>query len=172
MADFSAQLKAPVYVCLLTYGCQMNILDSQILSGNLTRQGFVVIEDETAADVVLFITCSVRDLAERKVLGKAGKLNVKRNRRPEVVLGVTGCMAELKGEALLGGKNVFDFVAGTHKRHLIPELILRALCKRVAAAEVTSVNAEHLERLGIALEPYMEEWLHLKAIPSSLPVPP
>ena len=103
MADFSAQLKAPVYVCLLTYGCQMNILDSQILSGNLTRQGFVVVEDETAADVVLFITCSVRDLAERKVLGKAGKLNVKRNRRPEVVLGVTGCMAELKGETLLDG---------------------------------------------------------------------
>jgi len=159
MADFSAQLKAPIYVCLLTYGCQMNILDSQILSGNLTRQGFVVTEDETAADVVLFITCSVRDLAERKVLGKAGKLNVKRNRRPEVVLGVTGCMAELKGETLIGGKNVFDFVAGTHKRHLIPELILRALCKRVAAAEVTSVNAEHLERLGIALAPYMEECL-------------
>ncbi|MBR4465149.1 radical SAM protein, partial [bacterium] len=159
MADFSAKLKAPVYVCLLTYGCQMNILDSQILSGSLARQGFVVTEDETAADVVLFITCSVRDLAERKVLGKAGKLNVKRNRRPEVVLGVTGCMAELKGEALIGGKNVFDFVAGTHKRHLIPELILRALCKRVAAAEVTSVNAEALERLGIALAPYMDECL-------------
>ena len=157
MADFSAPLKAPIYVCLLTYGCQMNILDSQILSGNLSRQGFVVTDDETAADAVLFISCSVRDLAERKVLGKAGKLNVKRNRRPEVVLGMTGCMAELKGESLLGGKNVFDFVAGTHKRHLIPELLLRALCKRVAAAEVTAVNAEALERLGIALAPYMDE---------------
>jgi tRNA-2-methylthio-N6-dimethylallyladenosine synthase len=97
-------LLAPIKVCLLTYGCQMNILDSQVLSGNLTRQGFVVVEDEGEADAVLFITCSVRDLAERKVLGKAGKLNVKRRRRPEVVLGVTGCMAELKGEALLGAR--------------------------------------------------------------------
>ena len=159
MADFSANLLAPIKVCLLTYGCQMNILDSQVLSGNLTRQGFTIVEDESEADAVIFITCSVRDLAERKVLGKAGKLNVKRRRRPEVVLGVTGCMAELKGEELLEGKNVFDFVAGTHKRHLIPEMILRALCRRVAAAEVTAANAEHIERLGKALAPYMEECL-------------
>lgn len=157
MADFSARLAAPIRVCLMTYGCQMNILDSQVLSGLLTRQGFEIVEEEKRADAFLFVTCSVRDLAERKVLGKAGKMAQLRLRHPEVVLGITGCMAELRGEALLKGKPPFDFVAGTRKRHLIAEFLLRALCRRVAAAGETPVNGPDLARLRTALAPYLEE---------------
>jgi len=139
--------QSTIYVNLRTYGCQMNILDSEIITGLLAKLGYEFVDDETKADAVLFNTCSVRDLSERKVLGKLGSLNLKRKCRPEVVLGVCGCMAELSSNRLLKKNPHIDFACGTRQHGKIPELLANAFIDRISTAEITKHNAEHLERL-------------------------
>src|SRR2546428_8926855 len=79
-------------VYIETYGCQMNVSDSELLFGVLGREGYVRTDDPAQADVVLVNTCAVRDHAEQKVLSRMGEL--KRLKRPGSVLGVVGCMAQ------------------------------------------------------------------------------
>ena len=81
-----------------TYGCQMNELDSDIMVGQLENRGLTRTNDESIADLLIFNTCSIRDLAERKVMGKLGKLG--RNGAHHALIGVTGCMANAKKDAL------------------------------------------------------------------------
>jgi tRNA-2-methylthio-N6-dimethylallyladenosine synthase len=97
---------------LRTYGCQMNELDSEIMVGQLEKKGLIRIDDENQADLLLFNTCSIRDLAERKVMGKIGKLGLSQKRRP--LIGVTGCMAMAKKETLFRKLPHVDFVVGTN----------------------------------------------------------
>jgi tRNA-2-methylthio-N6-dimethylallyladenosine synthase len=94
-----------------TYGCQMNELDSEIMIGLLEKRGLQQIQDETQADLLIFNTCSIRDLAERKVMGKIGKLGMKKER---AVIGVTGCMAMAKKESLFRKLPHIDFIIGTN----------------------------------------------------------
>ena len=94
-----------------TYGCQMNELDSEIMVGLLEKRGLQRVEEEMEADLLLFNTCSIRDLAERKVMGKIGQLGAKKKR---AVIGVTGCMAMAKKETLFKKLPHIDFVIGTN----------------------------------------------------------
>lgn len=98
-----------------TYGCQMNELDSEIMVGQLENRGLTRIEDENSADLLLFNTCSIRDLAERKALGKLGKLG--RNLQHQPIIGVTGCMANAKKDTLFQKLPHIDFVLGTNNIH-------------------------------------------------------
>jgi tRNA-2-methylthio-N6-dimethylallyladenosine synthase len=95
-----------------TYGCQMNELDSEIMVGLLEKRGLIRTQEENDADLLLFNTCSVRDLAERKVMGKLGQLGRRKAHRP--VIGVTGCMAMAKKESLFRKLPHVDFVVGTN----------------------------------------------------------
>lgn len=95
-----------------TYGCQMNELDSEIMVGQLEKRGMQRVEDENDADLLLFNTCSIRDLAERKVMGKIGRMGYSRNKR--ALIGVTGCMAMAKKETLFRKLPHVDFVIGTN----------------------------------------------------------
>jgi tRNA-2-methylthio-N6-dimethylallyladenosine synthase len=107
--------------CIRTYGCQMNELDSEVMRGMLERRGLVRVDDEETADLLLFNTCSVRDLAERKVLGKIGQLG--RSRTDSPIIGVTGCMANAKKERLLEKLPHIDFVLGTNNIHCLNEVL-------------------------------------------------
>src|SRR5690349_9373506 len=98
-----------------TYGCQMNELDSEIMIGMLERRGLQRIQDEESADLLIFNTCSIRDLAERKALGKLGRLGRTNNNR--ALIGVTGCMANAKKESLFKKVPHIDFVLGTNNIH-------------------------------------------------------
>ncbi|MFI0434305.1 MAG: tRNA (N6-isopentenyl adenosine(37)-C2)-methylthiotransferase MiaB [Parachlamydiaceae bacterium] len=98
-----------------TYGCQMNELDSEIMIGLLESRGLIRCLDEWDADLLLFNTCSIRDLAERKVMGKLGILG--RNRKKNAIIGVTGCMANAKKETLFQKLPHIDFVLGTNNIH-------------------------------------------------------
>lgn len=101
-----------------TYGCQMNELDSEIMVGQLENRGLKRIEDENAADLLLFNTCSIRDLAERKALGKIGLLGkLGRNLPQQPIIGVTGCMANAKKDTLFQKLPHIDFVLGTNNIH-------------------------------------------------------
>lgn len=95
-----------------TYGCQMNELDSEIMVGQLEKRGLCRIDDEETADLLIFNTCSIRDLAERKVMGKLGQLGRSRTRKS--IIGVTGCMAMAKKETLFRKLPHVDFVLGTN----------------------------------------------------------
>jgi tRNA-2-methylthio-N6-dimethylallyladenosine synthase len=151
-APATPELNGCVRVQVRTYGCQMNVLDSEIISGLLRARGFTLTDRESEADAILFNTCSVRDLSERKVIGKLGMLHRGRARRPELVLGVLGCMAELAGARLLERQPYIDFVCGTNNRQHVPDLLLEALRHRVAGAAQTRYNAADLERLRGALQ--------------------
>lgn len=98
-----------------TYGCQMNELDSEIMIGQLENRGLVRCHDELDADLLLFNTCSIRDLAERKVMGKLGQLG--RTHQSQAIIGVTGCMANAKKETLFQKLPHIDFVLGTNNIH-------------------------------------------------------
>lgn len=104
-------MKNPKTFFIRTYGCQMNELDSEIMVGLLEKRGMQRIEDENSADLLLFNTCSIRDLAERKVMGKIGQLGMKKKKS---LIGVTGCMAMAKKETLFRKLPHIDFVLGTN----------------------------------------------------------
>jgi tRNA-2-methylthio-N6-dimethylallyladenosine synthase len=95
-----------------TYGCQMNELDTEIMVGQLEKRGLTRIDDEQKADLLIFNTCSIRDLAERKVMGKLGQLG--RSKTKRAIIGVTGCMAMAKKESLFKKLPHIDFILGTN----------------------------------------------------------
>src|SRR5438309_6192710 len=117
-----------------TYGCQMNERDSEQVAHSLMARGYERVANETEADVVLLNTCSVRDMADQKALGKMGMLGHMMKDRPEVVFGFLGCMAQARGAALLKNLPHIDLVVGTQKFHrvadYVEELVKR---KRVVA---------------------------------------
>lgn len=95
-----------------TYGCQMNELDTEIMAGQLEKRGLLPTSNEEEADVLIFNTCSIRDLAERKVMGKLGQIG--RSHKKNALIGVTGCMAMAKKEAIFRKFPHLDFVVGTN----------------------------------------------------------
>src|SRR5689334_6339966 len=108
-----------------TYGCQMNVSDSELMLGVLGRDGYVRTDDPSQADVLLVNTCAVRDHAEQRVIGRMGEL--KKYKKPGVVLGVTGCMAQRLGPKLLERSPHVDLVAGPDGYRALPDLVARAM---------------------------------------------
>ncbi len=125
-----------------TYGCQMNVSDSELMLGVLGREGYVGTDNPADADVVLVNTCAVRDHAEQKVLSRVGEL--KRLKRPGGVLGVVGCMAQRLGPRLLERVPQVDLVVGPDGYRGLPELIARARAGD-RTAEVAFKHWEHYE---------------------------
>ena len=101
----------------------MNERDSEALACMLRERGWTQVGDEEAADILLFNTCSVRDQAERKAIGKVGLMKRLKRRRPDVVIGVLGCMAQNYGEELLATVPHIDLVVGTDNLHRLPEML-------------------------------------------------
>src|SRR5438105_7940832 len=106
-----------------TVGCQMNVLDSELVVGSLRRQGYEVIHEATEADVILFNTCSVRQHAEDKIYSALGTLRAHKRRYPEKIIGVLGCMAQKDQELIRRRAPHVDIVCGTGQLARLPELI-------------------------------------------------
>ena len=113
-------------VYLETYGCQMNIADSQTVTAVLRRAGYTTAEKPEDADVILLNTCAIREHAEERVLGRLGDLARIKNRRPEIRLGLLGCMAQHNRAALIEKAPHLDLVAGPDSYRRLPEMIGRA----------------------------------------------
>jgi tRNA-2-methylthio-N6-dimethylallyladenosine synthase len=113
-----------------TYGCQMNERDSEQVAHSLIARGYERADNESDADVVLLNTCSVRDLADQKALGKMGMLGHMANERPHVVFGFLGCMAQTRGASLLKNLPHVDLVIGTQKFHRVADYVTDALEKK------------------------------------------
>lgn len=111
-------------VYIETYGCQMNVSDTEVIFSILRKAGYERTEDIHAADVIMANTCSVRDNAEQRIHGRIGQFNLERRDRP-VIIGIVGCMAaRLKDELLEGGK--VDLVAGPDAYRALPALLEKA----------------------------------------------
>jgi tRNA-2-methylthio-N6-dimethylallyladenosine synthase len=106
-----------------TVGCQMNVLDSELVVGSLRRQGYELVHEPTAADVILFNTCSVRAHAEEKIYSALGRLRRHKRENPNVVLGVLGCMAQKDQEEVRRRAPHVDMVVGTGQLARVPELV-------------------------------------------------
>ncbi len=106
-----------------TYGCQMNISDAELMQGILAAQGFDLAQRPEEADVILVNTCAVREHAEQRVLGRVGQLNRLKKRRPDLVIGVTGCMAQRMGETLLARAPFVELVMGPDGYRRLPDAL-------------------------------------------------
>jgi tRNA-2-methylthio-N6-dimethylallyladenosine synthase len=132
----------PVY--LETFGCQMNELDSELVAGQLAALGYRFVRDPGEAAVVLYNTCSVRDLAEQKVRSRLGEMAVRKKAEPGLVVGVLGCMAERDGESMLGKFPVVDVLCGPAELDKLPGLLDNAV--RTRGAMLADADAEVRKR--------------------------
>jgi tRNA-2-methylthio-N6-dimethylallyladenosine synthase len=110
-------------VYIETVGCQMNVLDSELVVGSLRRQGYELTHEPTEADVVLFNTCSVRQHAEDKVYSALGRLRTHKQRYPDTIIGVLGCMAQKDQTRIRRRAPHVDLICGTGQLTRLPELI-------------------------------------------------
>ncbi len=110
-------------VYIKTFGCQMNKLDSELSIGSLAKRGYSFAEDEKGADVILLNTCSVRDKAEHKVYSQLGSLRDQKEKNPELILGVLGCMAQNEGDKIFKRMPHVNLVCGTRMFSKLPELL-------------------------------------------------
>jgi tRNA-2-methylthio-N6-dimethylallyladenosine synthase len=120
-------------VYVKTYGCQMNERDSEQVAKMFSEGGYTVTADENEADAVLINTCSVRDQAEQKALGKMGTMMHRGRDRKHVVYGFMGCMAQSRGEELFKTVPNLDVVVGTQKYHKVFEYVDSILTRRLEA---------------------------------------
>ena len=137
-------------VYIETYGCQMNVADTELMFGVLARDGYVRSETPEGADVMLVNTCAVRDNAEQRVIGRVGELQ--RHKRPGSVLGVVGCMAQRLGPLLLEKVAKVDLVVGPDAYRNLGALIGNASLGQ-RAADVEFRSWEHYEDVPAVREP-------------------
>ena len=123
-------------VHIKTYGCQMNERDSEAVAAMLSARGYRIVADENNCDILLLNTCSVRDAAEQKAIGKAGYLQQRKKQQPEFVLGILGCMAQNRGATLLEQLPDLDLIVGTQKFHQVPDYLDNLRAAREAGVPI------------------------------------
>jgi len=132
-------------VCIETWGCQMNLHQSEGMAGALAKAGYAIVETLDQADVVIFNGCMVRQKAEEKVFGRVGAVVEEKRKRP-VLLGIGGCMGQIHGEALLKRLASVDFVFGSSGHQALPGLIERARSGRIAELSEPVFDTESTAR--------------------------
>jgi tRNA-2-methylthio-N6-dimethylallyladenosine synthase len=141
-----------------TYGCQMNERDSEQVAHSLVERGYERVGHESEADVVLLNTCSVRDMADQKALGKMGMLGRLAKERPHVVFGFLGCMAQSRGPALLKDLPHVDLVVGTQKFHRVANYVDELVAKKMARpARITDPGYSRMDDLRFSIVDIEEE---------------
>ena len=135
-------------VYIKTYGCQMNERDSEAVAALLRARGYRIVDNEDTCDVMLLNTCSVRDMAEQKAIGKAGYAAQKKKRNPRFVLGILGCMAQNRGAALLDALPDVDLIVGTQKFHQVPDYLDNLRAAQEAGAPLGNTIVDIAEEAG------------------------
>ena len=136
---------------IITYGCQMNEHDTEVLSGILEQIGYQWSDDLEVADVLLLNTCCVREKAENKVIGHLGDLKKLKQAKPDLIIGVCGCMGQQEGiaEKIRQKTPHVDLVFGTHNIHRLPELLSMAQEADSTIIEVWDKEQEIIEALPV-----------------------
>lgn len=132
---------------LETFGCQMNVVDSERIVALLQGIGYRQVENAGEADLVLINTCSIRDKAERKVYGHLGRFKPIKDENPSLIIGVGGCVAQQEGQRLLDKVPYLDLVFGTHNVHKLPEMVRSVEENRVRCLETEFLDRDTRLRL-------------------------
>ena len=141
-----------------TYGCQMNERDSEQVARSLAARGYERVLHESDADVILLNTCSVRDMADQKALGKMGMLGRMARERPHVVFGFLGCMAQARGASLLEDLRHVDLVVGTQKFHRVADYADELVTRKAArSAGITDPGYNRMDDPRFSIVDVAEE---------------
>jgi tRNA-2-methylthio-N6-dimethylallyladenosine synthase len=116
-----------------TFGCQMNVLDSELVLSQLRAHGYQQVEDRDEADVVLYNTCSVREHAEQKVWSRLGELRVSKKENPNLIIGVIGCMAEREGTSIFSRYPHVDILCGPGELDKLPAMVHNAVVTKAGS---------------------------------------
>ncbi len=140
-----------------TYGCQMNERDSEQVAHSLVARGYERVGHESEADVVLLNTCSVRDMADQKALGKMGMLRPMAKDRPHMVFGFLGCMAQARGASLLKALPHVDLVVGTQKFHRVADYVDELIDQKNSRARPPGAPHRAIDDLQCSIVDIAEE---------------
>ncbi len=134
---------------LRTFGCQMNEHDSEMIAGLLEAMGYETTDDKNEADLILLNTCAVRENAEDKVFGELGHLKGLKREKPDLILGVCGCMSQEEAvvKRILAKHNFVDLIFGTHNIHRLPFLLKESMFNKELVVEVWSKEGDIIENL-------------------------
>lgn len=152
--------KPPAYY-IITYGCQMNVRDSEIMSGLLEAMGYCAADKPEDASVVLFNTCSVRHSAENKVYGKLGEIGVLKRHDPDMIIAFGGCMAQLPDVQARLKRMGVDVVFGTHNLHELPYLIEQTKQTRKPVFQVWEKEGAVEESLPSVRQPGISAFVNI-----------
>ena len=129
-----------------TYGCQMNISDSELMEGVLANAGYEMVNVAEDADVILINTCAIRENAEKRVIGRVGQLQSLRLENPDLLIGVTGCMAQRMGEDFINGSAQVDLVMGPDGYRELPTAL-----ERIRRGDAPKARPERRRRTQLAV---------------------
>ena len=130
---------------MLVYGCQMNFSDAERMKGQLAALGYEETDSLEAADLILINTCCVRETAEDRVYGKIGEIKHLKEKKPELIFGITGCMAQKEGDALIQRARHIDFVLGTNKVQELTRVVQEIAAERGHVVD-TAMNEAEMDR--------------------------
>src|SRR5580658_7377473 len=147
----------PQKVYIETVGCQMNVLDSELVIGALRKQGYDLTDSPTDADVLLFNTCSVREHAEEKTFSSLGRVRNIKKQNPNAVIGVLGCMAQKDQDAIRKRAPYVDMVVGTGQLAEVPALVEKVRATREPQLAVslgrTDAGRHEVEASFVSFDP-------------------
>jgi tRNA-2-methylthio-N6-dimethylallyladenosine synthase len=148
---------------IVTYGCQMNVHDSETIAGILENMGYTATEEEHEADIILLNTCAIRENAEDKVFGELGRLKQLKLEKPDLLLGVCGCMSQEESvvNKILQKYQYVDLVFGTHNIHRLPHLLYNALYSKEMVVEVWSKEGDVVENLPKSRADGLRAWVNI-----------
>ncbi len=146
-----------------TYGCQMNVHDSEVISGILTQLGYRPTDNDKEADVIILNTCAIRENPENKVFGELGRLKAYKQKKPDLILGVCGCMSQEEKvvNKLLQTYQHVDLIFGTHNIHRLPEYLCDAYMNKERVIEVWSQEGDIVEHMPVLREGNIKAWVNI-----------
>lgn len=149
--------------CVITYGCQMNIHESEKLSGMLVSLGYSYIEDKKNADVIIFNTCCIRENAEKKAEGNIGALKSLKKKNKNLIIAVCGCMTQQPGyaEKLKEMFPFIDIIFGTHNLDTFKDLLIEKLQKRKSVISIWEKEGEIVESTPKERSSFPNAWVNI-----------
>lgn len=147
--------------CVITYGCQQNVADSEKIKGMLELMGYDFTEERLEAKLIIFNTCAVREHAEDRVFGNVGSLKSYKRENPDAVIALCGCMMQQEHIAnkIKQSYPFVDLVFGTHVIHCLPELLYRALTGRKRVFEIPDFDGAIAEGIPVKRDNDAKAWL-------------
>ena len=146
-----------------TYGCQMNEHDSENIKAILEQMSYTETDDMENADLILLNTCAIRENAHNKVFGMIGRIKNLKEKNPNLIAGICGCMAqeEVVVNEILEKYNFLDIIFGTHNIHNLPNILYTAVNKKDLEVEVLSIEGEVIENIPVKRDSKYKAWVNI-----------